>query len=159
MKEIQATGLYIAATTPHATACWAWLTTLSRDLTHMHAAGRFPARRSLVESAAFRQQARPGDREVYAAYRDALERMPPAHNEQAQLETFGPALDAYWLFQALERALHGEDVEQALAEAQAQTEAYVACYQARQQWLVCAQEVDLTYQGYGLVLDAAATGE
>lgn len=151
--DIHTTRLHISARTQHVAECWAWLKYLGGDVTHMQLENWFPAWRSLAESDTFRQQAGAGAAELYAAYQAALERTPPIREDQAFFETFGPELDTYWLFQAVERALSGQNLERALAEAQAITEAYGVCYQAQRAWVACAREVDPQYQGYGLVLE------
>ncbi len=151
-SDIETTGLYIAATTEHPAACWAWLKFLSNDITHVRA-DWFPARRSLAESDAFQQQAPPGSTEVYAAYQTSLAQRSAAPSPQPRFAVLSSRMDPYWFFQALERALQGADIERELAQAQARTEAYVACYQTTKKWTECAKQVDPTYQGQGLWLD------
>jgi len=151
-SDIETTGLYIAATTDQAAACWAWLKFLSDDITLVRA-GWFPARRSLAESEAFHQQAPPGSSDVYAVYRTAMSRTPAPQAGQVRFYALSQRMDPYWLFQAIERALQGADLERELDEAQAVTESYVACYQATEEWTKCAKQVDPAYQGQALWLD------
>jgi hypothetical protein len=66
----------------------------------------------------------------------------------------GPDFDPFWLYNALDRAMKGGNLEQELDRAQGLTEAYLACYQEKQQWLRCARQVDPTYAGDALLEDS-----
>ncbi|MEM8530386.1 MAG: extracellular solute-binding protein [Chloroflexota bacterium] len=140
-RDFFATGLFISAQTEQPDACWRWLKHLSTQMVETYS-GAFPARRSVIESESFAAQASPGTVEVYEAYSDALERTP-------NNDTIGRPIEFYWFFQALDRAVQGEDLEQALADAQVTTEDYLACAQQNNndQDGSCLIQVDPDYEG------------
>lgn len=153
-NDIRATGLFISAQTQQVEACWAWLKYLSKEPAHMHLQDWFPARRSVAESDAFLQQARLGSSEVYTAYWNVLNRDTSTSADQVTLEATSPALDTFWIFQAIEQAIQGKNLEDALEKAQTRTQAYVSCYQASKKWAECANQVDPQYQGYGILMSS-----
>ncbi|NOK63270.1 MAG: ABC-type glycerol-3-phosphate transport system, periplasmic component [Chloroflexi bacterium AL-W] len=111
-------GLYIAADTPHATACWQWLMHLSTQPD-----GRgvgYPARVSVAESEVFVQQVGTESQNVYQVYRDAWNQTASGTPVLSQDMTW----DDYWLLQALDASLQGGNLEQELAEAQTVTAQY-----------------------------------
>ncbi|MBA3944012.1 MAG: extracellular solute-binding protein [Herpetosiphonaceae bacterium] len=142
--DLQLSGLYITATTPHAQACWAWLKYVSADITGL--VGAFPARRSVAESDAFQQAAPAGAVDVYHAYVAALQR--PTSSITAGDATAQSPIDYYWLWRALDQALQGAPLERALAEAQQKTVAYLACVRGGAARTVCTIQVDPNYQGF-----------
>ncbi|MEM8531330.1 MAG: extracellular solute-binding protein [Chloroflexota bacterium] len=138
------TGLYIAADTPHADACWQWLRYVSDNVTGI--IGGMPARTDDVITERFAQDAEPGQSEVHAVYREALAR---ATNREVQ--TFflhDPNLDPFWFYRALDQALQGANLEQELTNAQQLTEAYLACVDAGGVGGDCAVETDPDYDGW-----------
>jgi ABC-type glycerol-3-phosphate transport system substrate-binding protein len=143
-NDVRVHGLYIAAQTERVEACWIWLKYLSGDLSSM--AGGFPARISLAESDAFRTQAPLGALDVYDAYRAAFARRASTGSRTAPFSR--SAIDYYWLFRAVERALQGGDLERELAEAQTLTELYLACVRGGVLGSTCAIQVDPDYQGF-----------
>ncbi len=143
-EEINTRGLHIAASTPRAAACWTWLKHLSTDISGLD--GAFPARRSVVDSAAFQGQAPAGATDVYAAYRAALERAPA---QPAAEPFYRSRIDWYWFFRAVDQALQGQQaLERALAEAQTTTERFLACISGGVEGHVCARQVDPGYHGW-----------
>lgn len=103
----------------------------------------FPARRSVLESETFAAQASPGTREVYEAYSEALERTSTDNH------TIGRPIEFYWFFQALDQAVQGEDLEQALTDAQVTTKDDLACARKNNNDLdgSCLIQVDPDYEG------------
>jgi len=98
----------------------------------------------VIESDAYAAEAAPGAVEVYMAYREALERTPDVDISQSYQQM---PIDFFWLFQAVDRALQGEDLEQELAAAQALTEEFLACVRDGAEAEVCAPQVDPDYAG------------
>lgn len=138
--DIRVSGLYISAATPQPEACWNWLQTLSRETAHLQ--GAVPARRSLATADTFLAQAAPGTAEIYQAYRPALQQ--PADNTQPN-----PAIDYYWFFRAIDRAMQGGASERELASAQALTTQFLACRRGGGDANTCTAQIDPTYQGWG----------
>ncbi|MCG8351603.1 MAG: extracellular solute-binding protein [Chloroflexales bacterium] len=136
-QDVRVQGLYIAAQTRHPQACWDWITYLSGEVASMQS--RFPARQSVA--AAFMEQAPPGAEVVYAAYRAALQGMTPA-------PALDPALDPYWFYRAVDRALQGGDLARELDDAQILTEQYLACVRGGAAVGACARQVDPDYRGF-----------
>lgn len=135
LSGINSEGMYISAQSANPEGCWEWLKFLS---TQPGVLGeRFPARSSVANSAEYQAQARPGSAEVYAAYAEAL---------QKPVES-GDEIELYWLYQAADRALQGADLERELEQAQATTEAYLACLSAGDAPRTCATSVDPGYAG------------
>jgi ABC-type glycerol-3-phosphate transport system substrate-binding protein len=143
-NDFRVSGLYIAAQTQHPEACWAWLKYLSEQTAGRGSA--FPARRSVVESAAFVSQALPGAAEVYKAYQTAMARTPGGGASET-----GPEVDYYWFLRAIDRGLQGADLERELDDAQRITEEYLACVQGGVAGGTCAKQVDASYQGWQVV--------
>ena len=142
-NDFRVQGIYISAKTLHAAACWSWLKQLSADPAITQ--GGFPARRSLAESSAFLDQAPPGAAAVYRAYLAAFDR--PLAPDSPDESFSQSAIDYYWFFRAIDRALHRSDLERELADAQALTEQYLACVRGGAAGSVCAIQVDPDYQG------------
>ncbi len=135
-------GFAISATTRKSQACWTWLKYLSTDLASVP--DGFPARTSLAESATFLQDALPGAADVYAAYQTAWQQ----HGTTQAPAFFQSPIDYFWFFQAVDRALQGEDLTQALAQAQTRTEQLLTCTQRGSRPDACAIEVDPRYDGW-----------
>lgn len=131
-------GFYISAQTEHPRACWEWVKFLSDNLELVRGV---PARRSLVESAAFER--RVGD-EVAATYLYILEQ------SAAPIDPV-PLWPGAWFYEAYDAILDGADAAQVLGEAQYKAEQYVLCLETKQDLnrksreLACAQEVDPDY--------------
>jgi multiple sugar transport system substrate-binding protein len=135
-------GFFISAETAQREACWRWLVFLSQEI---EAVQGLPARRSLAESTAFRQQAGEERATAYlASVKDAAN--PSALQVVSDHEWLGGGL--YWLYQAYGKVVRGEQSpEQALDEAQDLAATYQQCVQAagrtdRQTWQGCLQETD-----------------
>ncbi len=133
-------GLYISARSPHAQACWQWLTALSGEISGVQ--GGFPARTALATSAAFSKQALPGAAEVYAAAQPLLAQVPPS---PSPLQT---QLDRYWFYGAVNESFVTGEARDALERAQETTTQYLACVQGGGQPGPCARQVDPEYQGF-----------
>lgn len=142
-NDFSVRALYISAATDQPALCWSWLKYLSEQTSLMQ--GGYPARTSVIESDAYAAAAQPGAVAVYTAYRTALERTPNVDMSQSYEQT---PIDFFWLFQAVDRAIQGEDLEQALSEAQQNTEAFLACVRGGAAAEVCAPQVDPDYDGF-----------
>ena len=121
VSDFDLIGYSISAQTEHPQACWEWLKFLSEQ------AGTFqgvPARRSIAESDAYRQQV---GAELADAYRFTLEQSERLFTSATHLRTerTGFVLDQFQ--RGLEATLNGEDVEQALSQAQHKVDEYVLC--------------------------------
>lgn len=104
-------GLFIAADTPYPQACWEWLKFASAQAVAVRGV---PARRSLLESATFVEQAGEEAVATYSASLEYAEAPPPATPEaSAQL---------HYLYHAVAEVLIGTRPETALVEAQRQAE-------------------------------------
>jgi ABC-type glycerol-3-phosphate transport system substrate-binding protein len=135
LDDVPTSGMYISPHTDKQQACWAWLKYLSATPGPFTS---FPARRSTAHSEAM-NQAQPGLAAAYDAYAAALDRA-------GQLAPGEAAIDYYWFYQAIDRALQGKNLEQELEVAQALTEQYLACVHSGGQLQACAQQVDPDYQ-------------
>ncbi|MFO7168159.1 MAG: extracellular solute-binding protein [Chloroflexota bacterium] len=140
-NDVRVSGMFISAGSAAPDACWAWLKRLSATTSLLQ--GAFPARRSLAEAPEFQAQARPGAAEVYAAYREALERPPVQSEESGAL-----ALDPYWFYRAVDRALQGASLELELEQAQELSEQFLECVRGGGGRAECAQAVDPEYSGF-----------
>jgi ABC-type glycerol-3-phosphate transport system substrate-binding protein len=152
------TGWFISAQTPYPAACWQWLRYLSAEHSRISEVGRFPARISQAESAAFLEGATPGMAEVYAAYAAIFDSSAPgsvASRYEGRISADSDQIDGYWFYQAIDRALQGADLERELADAQFLTQQYIACHSSGEGWAACARQVDPNYAGYGLSFDLA----
>jgi multiple sugar transport system substrate-binding protein len=140
---LSARGYFISARAENPQACWQWIAFLSGQ---PEAVQGLPARRSVAESEAYRQQV--GEERV-AAYLTSvagLERPFQIFSEESWLRGA-----IYWLFQAYGQVLKGEaSVEEALGIAQRMADDYRACVMARDAfsdrggWQACLIEVDPT---------------
>ena len=130
--------MMIAAGSANPEACWTWLKFLSEQTGGLGES--FPARSSVATSEAYLSQARPGAAELYAAYSAALA-------DPASAENPYTGVDLFWLFQAVDRAMQGADLERELAEAQALTEQYLACVAGGEAPASCATATDPNYAG------------
>jgi len=123
--------LVISAHTEHPQACWEWLKFLTQQpAVFVDARTGLPARRSVAESAAYRQ--RVGE-EVATAYREAIG--PSERPTSAVLLTNRQDLvyPFWWFSDALQQSIvEGEDAESVLGEAQRKAEAYVVCLETKQ---------------------------
>jgi ABC-type glycerol-3-phosphate transport system substrate-binding protein len=140
-----ASGFFIAADTENALACWQWITFLSSEPGAVQDA--LPARRSVAESDAYRQQIGAGRADAYLASVGDGE-VPSTFQIFSDEEWLGGAL--YWLGQAYDQVLKGEaTVEEALDAVQSLADDYRACVIAADDfsadsWQSCVQEVDPT---------------
>jgi ABC-type glycerol-3-phosphate transport system substrate-binding protein len=133
--------MYISAQTDKQQACWTGLTYISTS-TVLGASGNIPARRSVAHSDALNQE-QPGLAAAYDAYAAALDRAGQGAPGGDAPEA--PAIDYYWFYQAIDRALQGQNLEQELAGAQALTEQYLACVRSGGDERACGQQVDPNY--------------
>ncbi len=141
--DINTTAMYISDQTSHPNECWQWLSFLSSSPLQItpHA---FPARRSMVETEAFVQQTSPEAIALYTAYRPYLDR----ESGIAEPDPFhDPMFEPFWFYQAIDQALQGAPIEEALMQAQSTTSDYLACIQQKSTRRACATQADNEYQG------------
>jgi multiple sugar transport system substrate-binding protein len=143
------TGYFISAQTEARQACWQWITFLTKQpgLTQ-----GLPARRSVAESGAYRQQMGDERAAVYQASVAGAE-----HPSVFDILTGQGWLSGgmYWLGRAYSQVVADEaSVEEALDAAQKMSEDYHACVvlndaiSDEQAWQACMQEVDPTLPGF-----------
>lgn len=142
MRKQGVRGYVISANAAHPQACWEWIKFVS-DRSAVVTQG-LPARRSAVESPAYRSQV---GEEIVEALLYTVEHIDPSLDAVEKEHPWLIVL-AYWVIEAFDRVLEGADVEEALAGAQAKAEALVACLGEdiasadRARYWACAQEVD-----------------
>jgi len=111
--------------------------------------GGLPARRSVTESEAFRQQVGEDLADVYhfvISHSQEAARLPVDERGQVGIST-------YWFYAAYDRIIEGEEAEAALAWAQDMAEDFVVCLASREdlegQELIktCATQVDPDFPG------------
>ena len=141
--DVELNGLYISATTPHPEACWTWLNYLSKDVRSFD--GTFPARSSVADSEAFAQISSPDMASVHRSYRQKLAASPP---NASNTSFWNSGIEFYWFYQAIDRALGGEPLEQALTVAQQRTRDHLACVRSGGKPRACALGVDPSYKGF-----------
>jgi multiple sugar transport system substrate-binding protein len=141
-SSLMASGYFISAQTEHRQACWQWITFLSGEPS---VAQGMPARRSVAESDAYRQQVGEDRAAAYLASIADAEK-PSDFQLMSEEEWMGGAL--YWLGQAYGQVLDGKaTVEEALDNAQKLADDYRACVVAsgdfsRKSWQACVREID-----------------
>jgi multiple sugar transport system substrate-binding protein len=120
-------GYFISAASDARQACWTWITFLTEQST---AATGLPARQSVAESAAYRQQVGPEQADAYlvsvsgGSHASFFQRISDEGN------WLGFA--AFWLSDAYDRVVNGEmTVEESLAAAQESVDAYRDCVIAK----------------------------
>lgn len=145
-EGVYARGFHISAGTEHTNACWDWITYLSTDDSLLQ--GGFPARLSMANAQSFTEDAQSGAVETFQAYHQAFQEQDPAANATPTPDRSN--LDTFWLLQAVDRAMQGENLEQELANAQELTGQFLACLQTGEEKSTCATTVDPSYEGYNL---------
>lgn len=140
-------GLHISAQTEQQQACWEWLKFLSADVTNLQ--GALPARISILDTDAFKNQASPDQIELSKAYANVIKRSSTGASigsDPSQIYMF----DTYWFFKALSEGLEGKTpLDQGLDAAQKTTTAYLDCLtQNPNKPATCAAQVDPNYKGY-----------
>ncbi|NOK59775.1 MAG: hypothetical protein GFH27_549285n299 [Chloroflexi bacterium AL-W] len=137
-------GMFISknADVPATEACWTWIKHLNTQAPLVF--DTFPARKSMAQSEEFLAQAPEGAEEVYSAYLAAFERGPVP--DVARVPIIDPSFKWHWLYQAIDQALQGEHLEEALEDAQRLTTAHVECVQDGGSTEDCAEQVDPEYE-------------
>jgi ABC-type glycerol-3-phosphate transport system substrate-binding protein len=145
--DLNLRGLHISAQTQQAQGCWEWIKFLSGDLSNLY--GSIPARRSVLESEAFKQQATPEIAALADTYATALAQDRGQSNTNGAINGF-EALDPYWFYKALNEAIAGTTpLEQGLADAQQFSTAFMECLaKSPNKLATCAKQVDPTYDGF-----------
>ena len=140
-RQISFSGYFISVDAAHPRACWDWLVFLTGRPGEW---GGLPARRSIAESEAFRQQV---GEELADAYQFAMAHSQDLATQQAD-EDSRIGLSRYWFYAAYDRIIAGEETETTLAWAQDMAEAFSVCLASREdpesQELLktCVTEVD-----------------
>ena len=105
-------GYFVSSQAQHPDACWQWISFLSEQTSHLLA----PARKSLVESAAYEQQVGSGVAAVAQASMESA--MLPS---SPRLVEFGGVWEIFW--RALDEIISGSSTpEEAMARAQQEAE-------------------------------------
>ncbi|MBC8249824.1 MAG: extracellular solute-binding protein, partial [Anaerolineales bacterium] len=145
-RQIFFSGYFITADTAHPRACWDWLIFLTE---HPGEWGGLPARRSVTESEAFRQQVGEELADVYQfVISHSQDTAEPPVDERSRI-----GISTYWFYAAYDRIIEGEEAETALAWAQDMAEDFAACLASREdlegQELIktCATQVDPDFPG------------
>ena len=116
-------GYFVSAGTDARQACWTWITFLTEQ---PNAATGLPARRSVAESAAYRQQAGAEQADAYLASVSSGSRASFFQRVSDEGNWLGFA--SFWLSDAYDQVVNGEaTVEEALADAQESVDAYRDC--------------------------------
>jgi multiple sugar transport system substrate-binding protein len=137
-----ASGYFISAATENRQACWQWITFLTEQPAAVQG---LPARRSVAESDAFREQVGAERADAYLASLGDGEQS-SALQLFSEEEWLGGAI--YWYIEAYGQILEGEaSVEEALDNAQKLADDYRACVVAggdfgQEAWQACVQETD-----------------
>jgi multiple sugar transport system substrate-binding protein len=139
--QLSFSGYFITAEAAHPRACWDWLIFLTE---RPGETGGLPARRSVAESEAFRQQV---GEELADVYQFVI-----SHGQEAArlpVDEIGQiGISEYWFYAAYDRIIEGEEAKTALAWAQDMAEDFAACLASREdlegQELIstCAAQVD-----------------
>lgn len=143
---VEISGYFVSAHTGHAQACWQWIAFLSA---RPEIAWGLPARRSIAESEAYRQQVGSVRANAYLASVGAAGR-PSAYQTFSSQEWLVPAL--CWYSRAYSQVLSGEaTAQEALAVAQRLADGYRDCvlagdHQVQATWQACAREADPTME-------------
>jgi len=137
-----ASGYFISASSAQPQACWQWITFLSEQ---PGAVRGLPARRSVAESGAYREQV---GAERAAAYLASVGGFDRRSSFQALSDEGWLGVGILWLGRAYGQIVDGEATpEEALAAAQDLADDYRACVVAagdfeQDTWQACAQEID-----------------
>jgi multiple sugar transport system substrate-binding protein len=116
-------GYFISAQSNARQACWSWITFLTEQ---PNATGGLPARRSVAESAAYRQQA--GAEQADAALASVSSGSRASFYQRVSDEGNWLGFASFWLSDAYDRVVNGEmTVEESLDAAQESVDAYRNC--------------------------------
>jgi ABC-type glycerol-3-phosphate transport system substrate-binding protein len=137
--DLGLTSLGIFARSSQQESCWQWLKFLSSDLLGYNNPTSIPARYDILDNPHYPYAIN----NVIMNYRRALEQ-----NLQASIDYRNSPIDYYWFFQAVDRAIQGEQLYPALEQAQTRTNAYLDCMVLHAQALDCALQVDPEYRGW-----------
>lgn len=124
-RQISFSGYFISVDAAHPRACWDWLVFLTGRPGEW---GGLPARRSIAESEAFRQQV---GEELADAYQFAMAHGQDLATQQADKDS-QIGLSRYWFYAAYDRIIAGEETETTLAWAQDMAEAFSVCLASRE---------------------------
>ena len=120
-------GYFVSAQSDARQACWSWITFLTEQPS---ATSGLPARQSVAESAAYRQQVGAEQADAYLASVSSGSRASFFQRVSDEGNWLGFA--AFWLSDAYDRVVNGEvTVEESLAAAQESVDAYRDCVIAK----------------------------
>jgi ABC-type glycerol-3-phosphate transport system substrate-binding protein len=146
---VSAEGYFISAGTEARQACWRWITFLTGE---PEAVQNIPARRSVAESAAFRQQVGDERAAAYLATMAATDR--PSSLQFLEDEPW-MGVGLIWLGRAYAQTVDDElPVEEALNQVQDTFDAYRACVISRdamsdeQEYQACVMETDPSFPAF-----------
>jgi multiple sugar transport system substrate-binding protein len=144
-----ADGYFISAQSDARQACWTWITFLTEQ---PNAASGLPARRSVAESAAYRQQVGAERADAYLASISSGSRASFFQRVSDEGNWLGFA--SFWLSDAYDRVVSGEmTVEESLAAAQESVDAFRNCVVANEAYtdpqalMACASEAGISMMG------------
>ncbi len=142
-------GYFISAQSDARQACWTWITFLTEQPNVMMG---LPARRSVAESAAYRQQAGAEQADAYLASVSSGSRASFFQRISDEGNWLGFA--SFWLSDAYNRVVNGEmTVDESLAAAQESVDAYRDCviaqdaYQDPEAMMACLSEAGANIRG------------
>jgi ABC-type glycerol-3-phosphate transport system substrate-binding protein len=135
---LQPRGFFISAQTSAPEACW----TLIRYLSSTDVGGVFSARLSASEVLVGSGQLLPGSVESYQRFQQLVRE--PVDTTSNGLFLAEP-IDSYWLRRGLNRAIQGDDLRSAMAEAQQLTEQYLLCRFDGGEAQACAETTDAEF--------------
>jgi ABC-type glycerol-3-phosphate transport system substrate-binding protein len=137
-------SFYLSAETQTPQACWQWVSFLSTQPDLIQSS--VPARIAVAQSDDYQQHADPALVSLAAIYEEMLTKTNEAHGGVTPRQEHG---ELYWFLEAVNDALEGkQSLEQALAEAQETTIAFISCVETHNTPGTCARRVDPQYDGY-----------
>jgi multiple sugar transport system substrate-binding protein len=142
-------GYFISAQSDARQACWSWITFLTEQ---PNAATGLPARQSVAESAAYREQVGAEQADAYLASVSSGSRASFFQRVSDEGNWLGFA--SFWLSDAYDRVVNGEmTVEESLAAAQESVDSYRDCviandaFQDPQAMMECLSEAGASMRG------------
>ena len=85
---------------------------------------------------------------MYQAYRTALSANAAAIDPTQAIDFMDPRFELFWFYQAVDRAMRGDNLDDALHHAQETTRQHLACLQDGGEAKTCARQIDPNYEGW-----------
>jgi multiple sugar transport system substrate-binding protein len=139
------TGLAIAATTAQPDGCWQWLLALSAGPADGIGGGLLVRERAVTPAV---EGSTPTG---FLATERSVRAAPVVRSAPTVSLPGSGAIDYRWLYAAMDAALQGANLDQALATAQQQSDQFSACVANGARVAACAQQVEAGYNGSGAV--------